>query len=220
MKKLILTAYTEIDQSIVEYELTNIEASKNDVSSVVLNTETTSIQQNTFKDFSNLSIVYNIEKVTSIYDNAFENTALTGNLTLNKNTTLIGKHAFKGTKIVRAIVDKATSIGEGAFENCSELTSTNLNANDKIGLNNNVFKNCQNLKTIYNTNCISSIGDYTFASCYNFPQQITLPECTEIGRYAFLSCENLSNLTARKCTFVDYNAFYGTKLWDIEPSEV
>jgi len=114
-------------------------------------------------------------------------------LWLDKVTEEVGDYAFANTKITRCAIPTVTNVKSHAFENCNQLTIANLNS-------------------------ANNIGDYAFASCYNFSDKITLPECIEIGRYAFRNCTNLSNLTAPKCTFIDYNAFEGTKLWDVEPS--
>ena len=133
MTKLILTAFVDIDEAIVANELASKHISKQDISSVNLNANINKISNNSFRDFINLSAVFDIKNAKIIEDSAFENTALTGNLTLNKQTTYIGKYAFKNAQnITRAIVDRATYIGDGAFENCTALTSTNINGSNKI----------------------------------------------------------------------------------------
>ena len=128
----------------------------------------------------------------------------------DNNKTLI-------TEVIRNNVP--VEIDQHAFDGCINLETFYFNKNiTKIG--NYGFNGCTSYpKFADEFEQLSSIGDYAFASCYNFPAKIKLSACTEIGRYAFLSCQNLSNLNAPNCTFVDYNAFYGTKLWDVDPAQ-
>ena len=152
------------------------------------------VEKNAFTDFINLTTVTNLTKAISIGDYAFENCKLTA-LYLDNITTL-GKYAFANNNL-----------------------SGEVRIKPGISIPDNCFQNANISKVITNLDKVMSVGDYAFASCYNFPDKISLTACTEIGRYAFLSCENLSNLNAPQCTFVDYNAFYGTKLWDVDPQQ-
>ena len=79
------------------------------------------------------------------------------------------------------------------------------------------FKSFTALSSIINPENIAKIGNDAFAYCESL-SGLSAKNCTEIGRYAFRGCKNLESLIAPNCTFVDYNAFYDTKLWDVEPS--
>lgn len=245
MRNLNITDYQENDIITKEYVDSKLGSTpRSEISSVVFANKKFILGKQALADMINLTNIVKSEYIIKVNDYALANTAIK-DFVRSLSCDYIGKHAFENCsqlsgilfgKIPYVIDDYAfkncqqlktfvkreycTYLGEGAFQNCSELT-TAIQLNNSINtIKNNTFAGCSKIATFSNFNNISSIGDYAFASCYNFPKQINLPECTEIGRYAFLSCENLSNLTARKCTFVDYNAFYGTKLWDIEPSEV
>lgn len=186
------------------------------------------------------SLFYPGNNITAVNDYAFTNCKLLNSIII-ENCKKIGKHAFEGcTAVVGINCINCTEIDESAFKNCEQLETiwtgnihelkqsvfqnckklqnTNLYWNDELtSINAQAFENCEHVTTC-NPNIIK-LGDYAFASCYNFNQELQLPACTEIGRYAFLSCQNLSSLNAPQCTFVDYNAFYGTKLWDVDPQQ-
>ena len=130
----------------------------------------------------------------------------------------IGNYSFYGTNITGVIqfTCKEVSIGAHSFENTNIIRL--YFHNNQIIIHDYAFADNVSLNTIKDCLSIKSIGNYAFAGCTNFPSKIILNNCTEIGRYAFRGCENLESLIAPNCTFVDYNAFYDTKLWNVEPS--
>ena len=178
-----------------------------------------------------------LKSLKYIGDYSFEGT---GFLTLQSSTIeQLGQYCFKNCTLLTDVeLLNVTNIEAGAFFGCTQLKNFKASpTTTEIG--DYAFKDCINLFGFSNKDNIVKVGNYAFSGCtrfrsgfkslkyigdYSFEktnfEAVTFQSCTEIGRYAFLSCENLSSLTARKCTFVDYNAFYGTKLWDIEPSEV
>lgn len=181
--------------------------------------QNTIIANNTFANLPNLTKLTGFNNIKQVGDYAFYNCKLSGAFGII-TPVIIGKHAFDTNFFTGIVINNNdTIINDSAFANNVQLEYIKFGTNvTTISINNNVFKGCVKLNKITGTNIITSIGDQAFAKCSSFQQQIKLDICTEIGRYAFLSCTNLSNLNAPNCTFVDYNAFKDTKLWDVDPA--
>ena len=214
MATLDLYKYNEITRDIVMSELSRQTLNITSVTQIK-NRDFVKIKDYAFKDFTELSAITKLY-ISEYGDHSFENTSI---VTIGvKYTSTIGKYAFNNCTKLTTIrnVENLTSIQNYAFANCISLLSTDLRAIEYIY--DNAFQNCSNLTKLANCSKILKIGNYAFDGCTNFPSKIELPNCAEIGRYAFRDCKNLESLIAPNCTFVDYNAFYGTKLWDVEPS--
>lgn len=168
-------------------------------------------------ELSNIVAFIFPEKDFIITDNAFEGfTSLwyTPNI---QNVKMIGDFAFKDTALTTLYIPNCLYIGQSAFENCNKLMSMTLLNKGDICINNNSFSNCSSLFYIENLDNISKIDDYSFSNCYNFPNTLYMPKCKSIGSYSFLNCYKLSALVANNCSFVNYNAFCGTPLFDSKP---
>ena len=215
---LNLTNYTEITIDAITTALNG--RKKDECNYIRLNeTNKVKIYDHAFEnDFPNLEYINNVDSISSIGNYAFYNCNKLKNRAF-ANAKYIGDHAFENCGLTGLLnIRNCEQIGKYAFSNCQQLTSICITKIDNIA--DYAFNNCINLDNFYyELTSVQNIGDYAFASCYNFPDKISLTACTEIGRYAFLSCQNLSSLNAPQCTFVDYNAFYGTKLWDVDPQQ-
>lgn len=85
-----------------------------------------------------------------------------------------------------------TSVEEGLFENWSNLKSITLpNTITSIGAN--AFRNCFNLSMITFPEAITSIGSYAFYGCTALEGALLLPEQLQtIGSYSFAACTGLN----------------------------
>lgn len=247
MATLNLMKYqTEITLDNVTSELTANQLSKHDITMIQLNwCDNIHIYPHVFEDFINLTAIQgNVWGNLYIDDYAFKNTGLTKNPF--QTVAHLGKSVFENCSNITNITfnyenNSPLLLDDKLCYNCEKLTTFNVWTSSEIILKNSVFYNCKNLTTtnftyltilsvpdrcFYNCHMLShinfshiqSIGNYSFDGCENFPPSIYIPQCKSIGRYAFRGCKNLETLIAPKCTFVDYNAFYDTKLWNVEPS--
>jgi hypothetical protein len=133
--------------------------------------------------------------VTTIGDNAFFGTSLTG-ITFAQNSQLktIGNSAFRSCTSLTGITIPAsvTSIGDSAFSGCTSLTSVTIQEGvTSIGYQ--AFSGCTSLTGITIPSSVTSIGAWAFGGCSNLTS-ITIPSSvTSIGGGAFSSTAWLNN---------------------------
>ena len=138
---------------------------RNQIISVLINDNVTSIGRGAFCGCSNLNSVNIPDSVTSIGNTAF---AQCGRLTVIRipdGVTRIGDYTFSFDSRLADITipDSVTSIGDYAFYYCSSLAGITI------------------------PDGVTSIGQGTFANCYSLPD-ITIPATvTNIGKSAFIS---------------------------------
>ena len=122
--------------------------------------------------FSNgVGIIKASDDITSINDNSFERTSITG----------------------IEIPDSVTEIGYKAFNVCSNLTYVLL-PNSLTTIDVNAFTNCRALTGIILPDNLITIGRYGFQLCLGLTE-ITLPSSIRvIDNYAFSSCSHLATI--------------------------
>ena len=110
-------------------------------------------------------------KITSIADNAFKGNKVITNLIIGGNVRIIGKNAFSGSALVKAVFGSSVEeIGAGAF------------------------KNCRKLKKISFGKKVQSIGGSAFAGCTSL-KKVTIPKSVnKIAAKAFFGCSVLSDI--------------------------
>jgi uncharacterized protein YjdB len=122
--------------------------------------------------------------VTSIGDNAFEN-------------------SFSLTEIT--IPESVTSIGAGVFHNCTALTSINI-PEGITSIEALTFAGCNALTSITIPEGVVSIGNYAFAWTGIFDITI-LNGVRTIGRSAFMSTQLTSVMIPKSVTSIEFEAF-------------
>ena len=159
----------------------------------------------------NIASTYNGLPVTSIYPNAFENTAIK-TVVIPDSVTNIGSDAFKECNNLTSIEipGSVTSIGDGAFSNCpitkatiSTLAISHINKSNlkevliTSGENipDSAFSGCGSLTSITILDSVTSIGSAAFVNCSSLTS-ITIPDSvTSIGACAFGGCSSLTSIT-------------------------
>ena len=174
----------------------------------------TSIENDAFRDCTNLTSVIIPDGVTEIGDYAFLYCSVLTSVTIPDNVTSIGYQAFYGCSSLTSvtILDNVTSIGGYAFYGCSDLTTVNWNATACTIAGSSdypIFKNCSKLTTINIGDNVTTIPAYAFSSCSGLTS-ITIPDSvTSIGGYAFSGCDSLTSVRIPvSVTSIGGGAFY------------
>ncbi len=111
--------------------------------------EVLKIADNAFKDDKTLETVVVGKNIKEIGNNAFVGCSNLKSVDLSKaKIEIIGKNAFKGTKLKTVIMpDTVKNVKAGAFSNCRNMTSLTFGQNTTI-IGKGVVKNSGKLKTI------------------------------------------------------------------------
>lgn len=120
-------------------------------------------------DYSLLTKIVFCDNIETIDDNSFKNCTNLETVLLSNSITIIGKYAFKNCYKLSFIVlsKNLEHIGPYAFENCSSLKSITIP--DKIRrINVYTFKNCTSLETVKITRYMTHIEPYAFEGCTNY----------------------------------------------------
>ncbi len=143
----------------------------------------------------NISNLILPDGITEIYDNVFKDGNLLTNITLTKDTAIIGKSAFEHCKWLVSVKNACNvkRIEKFAFSGCSSLENVELS--DKlefIGMR--AFEYCSSLKSIAIPEGITEIPEKTFYRCKSL-QKVSLPSTLKIvGREAFAFCYELTEI--------------------------
>lgn len=107
----------------------------------------------------------------------------------------------------KSIYDKQYSIHPYAFRNMNLLAEVVI-PNNITTLVDNMFVDCQNLKSVYLSKELKEINYGLFENCLNL-ELIQIPEnVTIINQFAFSGCLNLKSITIHKnITYISMGAF-------------
>ncbi len=155
-----------------------------------------SIENNAFKNSSNLVSVSIPNSVTSIGSSAFSDCTSLTNITIPNSVTSIGISAFSDCTSLTSITipNSVTSIGDEAFRGCDSLTSITI-PNSVTSIGNRAFRNCTSLTSVTIPNSVTSIGTGAFYNCTRLTS-VTIPNSvTSIGSGAFNGCTSLESIT-------------------------
>ena len=161
-----------------------------------------------YDPYTNLTSFTLANTVTSIGNNAFRNSGLTGTITLPNSVTSIGQSAFSNcTGITKLNIAGSASIEQYAFSGCTGLTSIAGSDISKVtSIGNYAFQNCTGLTSVVIPSYVTSIGNYAFNGCTEITRlrfeyrmgsgthiidKLPIHNLTTIGDYAFDGCSNL-----------------------------
>lgn len=185
--------------------------------SVVIGENVTNLPQRLFQKLPSLSQVTIPSNVESIGFNAFYYSGLK-NITLQPGLKVIGSGAFEGTLIDSIYIPSSVdSIASAAFRGCGSLKTIYYNASNNVStystppfakctnvekviigkevstIQNNLFREFPNLKTIEIPGNVKSIGNYSFNN--GGLESVKICEGVEsIGESAFLNNAKLAEI--------------------------
>jgi len=200
--------------------------------SIVIENGVTSIGNNAFSYFNQLTSVTIPTSVTSIGENAFYVCQNLTSVTIPTSVTSIGNNAFHAciglASITFASGSQLTTIGKEAFVGCISLTSIEIPTN-VTSIGNDVFEGCYRLTVItvadgneYYSDDNGVLFNKDKTTIIKYPEgktatSYTIPaSVTSIGDDAFEYCSNLTSVTIpTSVTSIGNNAFSGSALTSV-----
>ena len=164
-----------------------------DITTVSLDSRTTEINQQAFRNCDSLNSITIPDSVTSIGNAAFEDCSSLTSITIPEGVTSIGNYAFQRCSSLTSITipEGVTSIGDDAFNTCDSLTSITI-PDSVTSIGESAFYQCGRLTSITIPSRVTSIGERAFDSCYSLVS-VTIPSrVTSIGERAFYGCSSLT----------------------------
>lgn len=136
-------------------------------------------------------------------------------ITVPSTTVEIHDEAFAGSGLVTANIKSSAALtsnqwyspGSGIFKNCTNLTTVTLPTSG-CEIPNECFKNCVGLRTVYNLNKCTDIGDYAFFGCSALTNN-DVSKCTSIGDHAFQGCTSITKIKVKSGASIGDNSFMG-----------
>ena len=154
----------------------------------------TRIGKHAFYECHSLTDVTIPKTVTSIGDEAFEDSGLRS-VTIPNSVTSIGEGAFSHCHGLASVTigNGVASIGNSAFGFCGALRSVAI-PNSVTNIGSCAFLECRWLKCVTITNGVESIGENAFDGCGSLTC-VTIPDSvTSIGDEAFANCGSLKSV--------------------------
>lgn len=169
-----------------------------------------SIGESAFYGCSNLKEIKLPKNLKTISNYLFYKCSLLDSIIIPSTLISIGENSFYDCdKLVElSLPDTITSIGRCAFTYCSSLQTINLPKSLKE-LNSFTFADCGNLKAIEFPNTLETIDSWCFENCLKIEKLVIPSSVTLIGEYAFRQCINLNevSLFCSNETLIRKNAF-------------
>ena len=166
----------------------------------------------TYKPYSGIPY-----RITKIDDNVFKDSTNLKTVTIPDTVTEIGNSAFEGCRYLEKIniPDSVIKIGDRAFTNCKSLNNIAI-SNSVVEIGNSAFAGCSSLVTAVIPDKVTKISEGLFGKCKSLVN-ITIPNgITEIGNLSFAGCESLSSIVIPKTvTKIGDRAFTNCKKLDI-----
>ena len=187
------------------------------IRSVVIDSSLTSIGNNAFSGFSNLTSVSMPDSITRIGDLAFYQCSSLPSITLSSNVETIGASAFYQCSQLESIVlpDSVTSIGDHVFQLCRNLESVTFSSKIKsiplygfadTGLTSltlpsnlnyiqyNAFDSCVSLEYVRIPGSVQFIGKSAFVTCKGLKEVLIEEGVQEIKNGVFVNCWDLTTI--------------------------
>ena len=174
----------------------------------------TTIAEESFRSYSQLTSVKIPDSITSIGDYAFYGcTGLTGELIIPDSVETIGTYAFQNCSKLTSITigNSVKTIGDYAFYGCTGLTGELIIPDSVETIGTYAFQNCSKLTSVTIGNGTTSIGGRAFSGCSGLTGELIIPDSVEtIGNYAFQNCNKLTSVTiGNSVTSIGQRAFSG-----------
>lgn len=154
------------------------------------------IGENAFKSCNNIESVTIKGEITSVASKTFYDCDALKQVVLPSTTQIINSSAFKNCDALKnvSLGGKLKEIGQSAFESCPELvTITNNNAVERI--ENGAFRNCGKIRELNAWDNLLYIGEESFKDCLQLTLLTNLNNLKYIGQRAFDNCQQLNSLT-------------------------
>lgn len=160
------------------------------------------VRENTIKDgaFANTSLrhINFTPYMESISASCFAGCQLLTELNIPTNITELRSQAFNGCHGITTLTvpSHLKALGTGAFQNCAALHTVHIQVDsNSCDVGSDLFRNCENLRTVTFGPKFTSIASHMFAGCSNLTE-LNLPQTvTEIQHYAFMDCGGLQKVT-------------------------
>ena len=140
---------------------------KDSITDVVIEQGVTSIGNNAFNDFINLTSAIIPNSVNRIGDEAFAGCSSMTSITIPNSVRYIGLAAFAFSGLTSVTIpDSVTFINSCMFIGCEKMTSVTLHS--RVGtIHDFAFAGCTDLTSITIPNSVYSIFAYAFDNCVN-----------------------------------------------------
>ena len=166
----------------------------------------------TYKTF--IGVTY---RITKIDDNVFKDCTNLKTVTIPDTVTEIGNSSFEGCRSLEKIniPDSVIKIGDRAFTNCKSLNNINI-SNSVVEIGSSSFAGCFSLTSILIPDKVTKISEGLFGKCKSLVN-ITIPNgVTEIGNLSFAGCESVNSIVIPKTVIkIGDRAFANCKKLDI-----
>lgn len=172
---------------------------KSQVTSITLPSTITTIYKDAFRESAQLASVSLPEGLTTIGANAFYMCSVLTDLRLPQTLTTLGDYAFYycSSLSTQTLPQNLTTLGKGAFHGCSSFSEVKIPSSWN-SIPEDTFSGCSSLTKVELPETITSIGGYAFDCCTSLAS-IDLPErLLTIDNYAFSSCRSLVSLSLPK----------------------
>jgi uncharacterized repeat protein (TIGR02543 family) len=153
------------------------------LTSVTFGNGTTSIGRNMFLNCTSLSSVSMSDTVTSIGSNAFNSCRSLTEINLNKVST-IADSAFKNTALQSIDLSGVSSVSYFLFDGCASLKTVNMETST-ADLSMYMFNNCTSLSSVSLPKGISAIPKGAFYGCSSLESMVIPDTVLTIGIKAF-----------------------------------
>ena len=168
---------------------------KEDVKSVSIGSNVTTIGDYAFYGCNNLTSVSIASTVTSIGANAFRYCDSLTSISIPSSVKTIGDFAFGWCVALNNVTLSSglQSIGKGAFYYCGNLSSIAIPAT-VTSFGEDTFLSCRNIMEVEIPEGVATIPAGMFESCVSL-KKVTIPSTvTSVGNDAFLDCEALADV--------------------------
>jgi len=145
-------------------------------------------------DAQTVSVPYSIRglSVIQIGQSAFMNNTTVQTITMTERIREISDNAMYGMKSLQSITlpKNVTILGHHAFSHCSSLKTVTFETKKLLQIQDFTFYGCTKLNDVVLPDCIFEIGEYAFAQCMSLDNIYIPPTVSIIADTAFYSTKS------------------------------